>query len=288
MNARPMIIGTKIWPALFGLRPIDSIAEAAIRPCPSALPNAAIPMPMFAAIAINPARSGAPVSPPAASCAIASSGDARMAIPAIVTIVPILCRNISILLLFRAPRVPWAGHLSSSTTSNSGRNPWHEKSLLMVVACGESNVTHRKDHEDDSLDHAYDRPERVEREPHQQAGPGAQETEHGMVGEHVGVETNAERKGTEQIIGQLDRQHQHRQRQVRAEKTLKVPDAVRGEALVDVVAEADDAEGKGQVGVAGRRLHPGDQPEEVREQDEHEDRSKERDHRRRPKIGRAS
>ncbi|MGA7873700.1 MAG: hypothetical protein WCA22_22665, partial [Candidatus Binatus sp.] len=41
------------------------------------------------------------------SCAIASSGDARMAIPAIVTMVPIRRRNIfSILLLFRAPRVP--------------------------------------------------------------------------------------------------------------------------------------------------------------------------------------
>src|ERR1700720_2574284 len=224
MNARAMIIGTKIWPALFGLRPIDSIAEAAIRPCPSALPKAAIPMPIFAAIAIKPARSGAPEpAASAASCAIASSGDARMAIPAIVTIVPILCRNISDPpSISRAPGAA-AGHLSSSTTSNSGRNPLREKSLLseislVIVACGESHVAHRKNHEDDRLNYADDRAERIKRQRYDQPRQAGENTEHGMVGKHVGVKTNAERKRPEQIVGQLDRQHQHRQRQIWSEK----------------------------------------------------------------------
>src|SRR5258708_4863732 len=136
-----------------------------MRPWPSALPKAAIPMPMFAAIAMSPARSGAP-SPaaPAASCAIASSGDARMAIPAIVSTVPILCRNISDPpSLSRAPGAV-AGHLSSSTTSNSGRNPWREKSFLVTVAGREPNVTHREYHENYRLDDADDRSEGVKRE----------------------------------------------------------------------------------------------------------------------------
>ena len=34
-NASPMIIGTKSWLVLLGLRPIDSIAEAASSPDPS-------------------------------------------------------------------------------------------------------------------------------------------------------------------------------------------------------------------------------------------------------------
>ena len=37
-NARPIIIGTKSWFVLFGLRPIDSIAEAASLPWPSPHP----------------------------------------------------------------------------------------------------------------------------------------------------------------------------------------------------------------------------------------------------------
>ena len=43
-----------------------------------------------------------------------------------------------------------------------------------------------------------------------------------------------------------------------------------GEALVDVVDEANDPEGEGQAGVASRRLHAGNQAQEVGCQDQHE------------------
>src|SRR5260370_38804660 len=58
---------------------------------------------MLAPIAISPPRHSPPAPPAfAASCAIASSGDARMAIPTIVITVPIRRNIFSILLVFRA------------------------------------------------------------------------------------------------------------------------------------------------------------------------------------------
>src|SRR5579863_4399935 len=47
------------------------------------------------------------------------------------------------------------------------------------------------------------------------------------------------------------------------------------EALVQVIDEADDRDREGQVGVGGRRLHHRDQAEEIRRQDEHEERAEE-------------
>src|SRR5258708_32603492 len=162
-------------------------------------------MPMFAAIAIKPARRGAPEpAASAASCAIASSGEARMAIPAIVTIIPILCRNISILLLFRAPRVPQPATSLPLPPQIPVGIPGTKNPLLMIVAGGESYVTHRKNHEDDRLNYADNRAERIKRERYDQPRQAGENAEHGMVGEHVGVKTNAQRKRPEQIVGQLD------------------------------------------------------------------------------------
>ena len=151
--------------------------------------------------------------------------------------------------------------------------------LLVIVARCHSDVTHQENYKNDRLDHADDRSQRVERQRHDKARQPSENAEHGVVGEHVGVKTNAERERTDQVVNELDRKHQNCQRQVWAEKTLQIPDTLRGEALVDVVAEADGAEREGEVGVGGWRLHPRYQSEEVGEQDEHEDASEERDHR---------
>src|SRR5712675_621811 len=174
MKARPMIIGTKICPALLGLRPIDSIAEAAIRPWPRPLPKAAIPTPMLAPIAMSPPRHSPPAF--AASCAIASSGDARMAIPTIVITVPIRRNIFSILLVFRADGPADGPPLFPLPPPFPGQIPVRGKvffsiyftvSISMILARSHSHVTHRKSHEHDRLDHANNRAERVKRQRHE-------------------------------------------------------------------------------------------------------------------------
>src|SRR5258708_10532117 len=117
--------------------------------------------------------------------------------------------------------------------------------MLMIVACSHSNVTHRKSHEYDRLDHANNRAQRAKCQRHNELGEPRENAEHGMIGEHVGVETNAERKRAEKIVGEFDREHQHRERQIRAEETSEIPHTLPGEALVNVIAETNDPESEG-------------------------------------------
>src|SRR5258708_37997479 len=133
----------------------------------------------------------------------------------------------------------------------------------MFLARGHSHVTHRKSHEYDRLDHTDNRAERIKRERHEELGEPGENAEHGVIGKHVGVETNAERKRAEEVVGELDREHQDRERQIRAEETPEIPHALRGEPLVDVIAETNYPERERQIRITGRWLHPGDQAEEV-------------------------
>src|SRR5579883_1188321 len=245
-----MIIGVKIWPALFGLRPIDSIAEATIRPCPIALPKAAIPIPMLAASAISPARSGLALAAPAASCAIAISGDASSINEAALKANPnrrIIPRSS---LLTPAALRP-ANHLSHPLPPPASRRSRAHGLLLclVLVALRELDVAHGQNHEDQRLDHANDRSQGVERQRNEHLGQPGENTQHLVIGEHVGVQTNTERKGPEQVVRQLDRKHQRRQQQNRAEEAAQVMDAVRFKALVDIEGEAYRTEGEGQVRV---------------------------------------
>src|SRR5208282_5986557 len=117
--------------------------------------------------------------------------------------------------------------------------------------------------ENHGLDYAYDRTERVKRDRKPYVGQSGEDSQHGMIGEHVGVETNAERKGAEQVVGQFDWKHQRRQKQDRAEKASQIAKKpFRPEPLVDKEAKADRAEGEGQVRIAGRRFHPRNKADE--------------------------
>src|SRR5262249_19451434 len=75
MKARPRIIGSWILSAAFGLRPMLSIAAAAIRPCPRAAPSAPIPMANPAASAIMALADES--AAPAVSAAKAKLDDTR-------------------------------------------------------------------------------------------------------------------------------------------------------------------------------------------------------------------
>src|SRR5208337_1478871 len=109
-------------------------------------------------------------------------------------------RNIlSILLLFRAPRVPQPATSLPLPPQIPGGIPGTKNLLLMIVTRGESNVTHRKNHEDDRLDYADDRAERIECKRHDEPRQPGENAEHGMVGKHVGVKTNASEKGRNRL-----------------------------------------------------------------------------------------
>src|ERR1700687_3946912 len=83
-NTRPRIIAARIAAAAPGFRAMPSQAADAIRPCPSAAPNAASAMPKPAAMAISPLP---PAAAPAESCANADGATSITATSATNTIV---------------------------------------------------------------------------------------------------------------------------------------------------------------------------------------------------------
>src|SRR5581483_1520449 len=189
-------------------------------------------------------------------------------------------RNISVILLvFRDPGAAPLPPLSSSTTAVSARaslvaeKPFYG---LMLVAGRQPHVAHRKHNENDRLDDADDGAERVEGQRNHQLRQTREDAEHRVVGEHVGVKTDAEREGSKQVVRQLDRQHQRRKEKHRSQKALQISHTSGLETLEYVIAEADRAQAEGQIRITRRRLHTRYQPEEIREQDEHEDAAEER------------
>src|SRR5258708_7855312 len=90
----------------------------------------------------------------------------------------------------------------------------------MIVAGRQPYVAHREYHENNCLDDAYDRPERVKRERDNELRQASKNPEHGVVGEHVGVKTNTERKRTEQIVCQVDWDHEREQPPYRSDQVI--------------------------------------------------------------------
>src|SRR5437016_2848772 len=115
----------------------------------------------------------------------------------------------------------------------------------MFVACGEPDVAERKYHEDKRLNDTDYGSQRIEREWGNDVGQSGKNSEHCVIGEHVRIETNAERKRAEEIVRQLDRQHQRREKQHRTQKAAQIPYAIRAEALHDIKAETNRSERKG-------------------------------------------
>src|SRR5271166_2764998 len=195
---------------------------------------------MLAASAMRPAVEACPAAAPW-SWASASSGDARMSIAAVPITVESL-RTIAVLLVDRAlppGRSPSPLPLPPPLLKPSeevAKIPYQIMldAMLMLVARGEPYVAERKYHEDERLDDAYDGAERIERQRENHVRQTGENAEHGMIGEHVRVKTNAERKRPKEIVRQLDRQHQRSEEQHRSEKTPQIPRAIGAETLHDI------------------------------------------------------
>src|SRR5262249_6439722 len=148
----------------------------------------------------------------------------------------------------------------------------------MTVAGREPDIAHRQGHEDDRLDDADDRTERIKRQWNNQPGQAGKDTQYRVVGKHVGVKTNPERKRAEQVVGDIDRDHQEEQPPDRPDQIIakKLNEPLRFYALIDVIDKAYSTKPEGQVGITGGWFHAWYQPEDVGGQDKHEQRSEER------------
>src|SRR5262249_9795744 len=99
-----------------------------------------------------------------------------------------------------------------------------------------------------------------------------------MIGEHVRVETHAERHGPERVAESLDDDHERRDVDDWAHEVLEIGLEPQGLDAVRVVrAERYEAEGEGDVEGRRRRSESWNEPEDVRYGDEYEERREQRD-----------
>src|SRR5260370_16544019 len=121
------------------------------------------------------------------------------------------------------------------------------------------DVDHCEEHKDECLHHAYQAPERVKDDRHDELGQAGKNPEHVVIGEHVGKKTDTERERTRQVIDDFDQQHKDHEREPGefphwAEKAFEVAGALMPETLVQVEEEADYRQSPSDVGVGGCRL----------------------------------
>jgi hypothetical protein len=141
---------------------------------------------------------------------------------------------------------------------------------------GHPDVRDRQNREHQGLHDAYDGAERVKRERNHELGEAREERQHLVIGEHIGEETNTEREGPEKIVGQLNEDKEPREPPNGSEEAQQVARPLMAKTLHNIENEGDDTEGEGQIGIVGRRLHPGNQAEEVGGEDENKEAAEER------------
>src|SRR5262249_7471108 len=176
-------------------------------------------------------------------------------------------------------RAPGATATASSILYHhhfAAERPSSRKSLsvsgLMAVTGRQSHVAHRQHHENDRLNNRDNRAESIKSQRHTQIGKSGEDAQYGMVGEHIRVKTNAERKRPEKSIRQVDRNHQKEQPPNRSDQVIaqKPNEPLSPDALSNEVEKNHRAQRESQIGIPGRRLHSRNQSEEVGEQNENE------------------
>src|SRR5205823_13400293 len=153
MNARPSSIGVKILPEAPGLRPIESIAAAAMRPWPSAPPNAAMPRPTPAAIAIQASRE-----------LLAATSDA--------------CAKAGL-------ETTSAITLTVRPTNHFAKRAIRDPPLMFLVSDGHGDVDHRQDAENQGLNDGHQAAEQKKRHRHQKRHQREEREDHLVVGQDV-------------------------------------------------------------------------------------------------------
>src|SRR3990170_8555144 len=145
MKAKPRIMGSWILGAALGLRPMLSIAAAAMRPWPRAAPKAARPMAKPAAIAM---AAFAPTAPSAASAAAIATPESRR--PRATT-----------------PRTNSNFFIPASFLANTGSplsHPPRTRALrLMLMAYRHGHINHAQQCKDKGLDHRDQGPQNVKK-----------------------------------------------------------------------------------------------------------------------------
>src|SRR5256712_3062758 len=259
IRARPTISGVKMRSAELGFLPIDSIAAAVARPCPSPAPKAATPSPSPPASAMRPLHHA---PPPPSDAISARAGFAVRKTPTVTNVPPIRF----IRLLFRPPALPSSPLILFRSRRDGGRT-LHS----VVVTHGERDVDRAQHGEDEGLNDADECPEGVERNRDPDLREAGEDLDHLVVRRHVGEQADGERHGPEDLAEQLDDRNEPPEVHHRAEELLHVPEAVLPRARNLVRDERHQAQGERDVEVGGGWREPRHESDQVARQDEDEE-----------------
>src|SRR5262245_39206642 len=253
-----------IVPDAPGLRAMPAVAFPAVRPWPIPQPRPASPTARPAPIARSPALLPAP--PPSSANATSGARTTRKRLESTVW----TSLRISV---FLPGLVRWVG-----------------APPLVRVLERLPDVDHREQREHEGLEHRHEQAQAHEERRNadrQQRDPDAHDR---VICEHVRKKAHGERQDAREVEDQLERQEERRERvhvdvppeevdleERGPEELVDVPEAVLADPDNVVGEEGDDRPGGGHVDVLRRPPDPRDEPEQVRDQDEEEDRADERE-----------
>src|SRR5438874_2700204 len=113
---------------------------------------------------------------------------------------------------------------------------------------GHPHVAYREDHENQRLDQADDAAQSIKRYWHQQVGQAGKQSQHMMVSEHVGEQTNPQRERPEQIVRYLNYHHEPAQPPQWPKEAEQVLRSLVNETLIQIINKADSAQRESQIG----------------------------------------